>query len=70
VPPAATDDPHSLAHKLHAEDNRLEALIGRLERWLDKSISRNRPSAAAGLATAHTSFAHVLLQFETSRRPR
>ena len=32
------DAPHSVAHALHSEEKKLEALIGRLERWLDKPI--------------------------------
>ena len=32
------DAPHSVAHTLHSEEKKLEALIGRLERWLDKPI--------------------------------
>ena len=32
------DAPHSVAHALHSEEKKLEALNGRLERWLDKPI--------------------------------
>ncbi len=32
------DEPHSLAHAVHDGEKKLQALIGRLERWLDKPI--------------------------------
>jgi hypothetical protein len=32
------DEPHSLAHAVHNGEKKLQALIGRLERWLDKPI--------------------------------
>ena len=32
------DDPHSLAHAVHGGEKKLQALIERLESWLDKSI--------------------------------
>jgi hypothetical protein len=32
------DDPRSIAHKMHSEEKKLEAVIGRLERWLNKPI--------------------------------
>jgi hypothetical protein len=37
VPPVEKyDAPHSIAHALHSEEKKLEALIGRLERWFNK----------------------------------
>lgn len=38
VPPEHKDAPHSAAHLLHSEEKKLEALIGRLEKWLNKPI--------------------------------
>jgi hypothetical protein len=38
VPAVEKDDPHSIAHKLHSEEKKLEALIDRLERWFNKPI--------------------------------
>lgn len=38
VPPKPHDAPHSAAHLLHTEEKKLEALIGRLERWFNKPI--------------------------------
>jgi hypothetical protein len=38
VPAEYKDAPHSAAHLLHAEEQKLEALIGRLEKWLNKPI--------------------------------
>jgi hypothetical protein len=35
---AKKDDPHSIAHTLHSEEKKLAAVIGRLERWLNKPI--------------------------------
>jgi hypothetical protein len=35
---AKKDDPHSIAHNLHSEEKKLQAVIGRLERWLNKPI--------------------------------
>jgi len=32
------DEPRSLAHAVHDGEKKLQALIGRLERWLDKPI--------------------------------
>jgi hypothetical protein len=32
------DDPHSLAHAVHDGEKKLQALIERLERWLEKPI--------------------------------
>jgi len=32
------DEPHSLAHAVHDGEKKLQALIGRLERWLDTPI--------------------------------
>lgn len=37
-PPEKNDAPHSVAHALHSEEKKLEALIGQLERWLNKPI--------------------------------
>lgn len=36
--PEEKDAPHSVAQALHSEEKKLEALIGRLERWLNKPI--------------------------------
>ena len=36
--PEEKDAPHTVAQALHSEEKKLEALIGRLERWLDKPI--------------------------------
>jgi hypothetical protein len=36
--PEEKDTPHSVAQALHSEEKKLEALIGRLERWLNKPI--------------------------------
>jgi hypothetical protein len=38
VPPEHKDAPHSAAHLLRTEEKKLEALIGRLERWFNKPI--------------------------------
>jgi len=38
TPAEKHDAPHSIAHALHSEEKKLEALIGRLERWLNKPI--------------------------------
>ena len=38
VPAEHKDAPHSAAHLLHAQEKKLEALIGRLETWLNKPI--------------------------------
>jgi hypothetical protein len=38
VPPEHKDAPHSIAHALHSEEKKLEALIGRLEAWFNKPI--------------------------------
>jgi hypothetical protein len=38
VPLEPKDAPHSAAHLLHTEEKRIEALIGRLEKWLNKPI--------------------------------
>jgi len=38
VPPVEKDDPHSVAHKVHEGEKKLEALIGRLKSWLNKPI--------------------------------
>ena len=36
--PEEKDAPHSVAQALHSEEKKLEALIGRLKRWLNKPI--------------------------------
>jgi len=36
--PEENEDPHSLAHALHTEEKKLEAVIARLEKWLTKPI--------------------------------
>ena len=38
VPPKQEDAPHSIAHAVHSEEKKLEALIARLEAWFDKPI--------------------------------
>ena len=38
VPPDHKDAPHSVAHVVHSEEKKLEALIGRLEKWFNKPI--------------------------------
>lgn len=38
VPPKQKDALHSIAHAVHSEEKKLEALIARLEAWFDKPI--------------------------------
>lgn len=38
VPPEQKDDPHSLSHKLHSEEEKLEWLFRRVGHWLNKPI--------------------------------
>jgi hypothetical protein len=38
VPPKQTDGPQSVAHTMHSEEKKLEALIGRLEDWFNKPL--------------------------------
>ncbi|HZL40695.1 MAG TPA: hypothetical protein VFC45_10515 [Pseudolabrys sp.] len=38
APPEHKDAPHSIAHAVHTEEKKLEALIARLETWFNKPI--------------------------------